>query len=88
MMHGFGFGGFGTFGLIGWILNLVISIGLIVGIVLFVVWLVKRVNTGGSSFAAPARSGQPSPQEILKMRYAQGEITREQYQQMLEDLKE
>ena len=29
-----GFGGFGGFGILGWILNLVITIGIIVGIVL------------------------------------------------------
>ncbi len=85
---GYGFGGLGTFGLIGMILNLVITIGLIVGIVLLVVWLVRKVGAGDGQSAWPVQraSGLESPREILQTRYARGEITREQYQQMLTDL--
>lgn len=85
---GSGFGGFGGLGLIGIILNLVITVGLIVGLVLLVVWLWRRVNPAGQMVAAPqnpTRTGT-SPKEILQTRYAGGEITREQYQQMLTDL--
>jgi uncharacterized membrane protein len=32
-------------------------------------------------------SGQPTAKEILQARLANGEITREQYQQMLDDLR-
>jgi len=90
MMNGFGlgFGGFGGLGLIGLILNLVITVGLIVGLVLLVVWLWRRVNPTGQPLAASqGRAGTGvSPRDILQTRYAQGEITREQYQQMLADL--
>jgi len=83
-----GFGGFGGFGLIGIVLNLAITVGLIVGLVLLIAWLWRRVNPGGQTLAAPQNQvgAVASPREILQMRYARGEITREQYQQMLADL--
>ena len=74
------FGWMGGFGLIGLIFNLVI----LVGIVMLIVWAVKRFSSGASNWNQP--SGNQSPREILQARYARGEITREQYQQMLNDL--
>ena len=73
--------GFGGLGLIGLLFNLVI----IVGIVVLVVWAVKRFTNGASNWNQLS-SGSQSPREILQSRYARGEITREQYQQMLSDL--
>ncbi|HLO14542.1 MAG TPA: SHOCT domain-containing protein [Anaerolineales bacterium] len=64
---------------LGWI-GLILNIAIIVGIVILVVWAVKRFTSGTLS-----PSGQ-TPREILQARYARGEITREQYQQMLQDL--
>jgi putative membrane protein len=84
MMGGSGFG-FGGLGLVGMILNLVITLGVIVGIVMLVVWLVRRVGSEGPG-SQRAGGGQLPPREILQVRYARGEITREQYQQMLTDL--
>ncbi len=84
MMTGFGFGDFGTLGWIGMILNWVITIGLIVGVVLLIAWLVKRIDANGQ--AARGAPTTVSPREILQIRYARGEITREQYQQILADL--
>ncbi len=85
MMGGYGFG---TFGLIGMILNLIITVGLIVGIVLLVVWLVRRLGAEGGALSLSHKPGQAafSPREILQTRYARGEITREQYQQILSEL--
>jgi putative membrane protein len=74
MMYGYGFG------LIGLIFNLAI----IVGIVILVVWAVRRFTNGTANWNRSA--GGQSPREILQARYARGEITREQYQQMLQDL--
>ena len=87
MMWGLG-SGFGGFGLIGIVLNLIITVGLIVGLVLLIAWLWRRFNPDGQTFAAPRSQvgAVASPREILQTRYAQGEITREQYQQMLADL--
>lgn len=80
MMGGnmFGMYGFGGMGLIGLIFNLAI----LIGIVILIVWAVKRFNSGSP---VPGASAQ-TPREILQSRYARGEITRDQYQQMLSDL--
>lgn len=80
MMSGGGMMGFGGFGLIGLLFNLVI----IIGIVVLVVWAVKRFTSGATS--GNQSLGNQSPREILQARYARGEITREQYQQMVGDL--
>ncbi len=97
MMHGFGpggcFGGYGLFGsmgglgLVGGIINLVLTLGLIAGMVLLVIWLVRRLTPGGQP-SAPAHSAGsgPSAREILQQRYARGEIDRAQYKDMLADL--
>ena len=85
-MMGYGFGDFGTFGWIGMILNWVITIGLIVGVVLLIAWLVKRVDSGTQRPAASQGTPGASPRDVLQLRYARGEITREQYQQILADL--
>lgn len=68
MMYGF-----------GWI-GLILNIAIIIGIVILVVWAVKRFTSGSTS-----SSGQ-TPREILQARYARGELTRDQYQQILQDL--
>jgi putative membrane protein len=83
-----GFGGYGTFGWIGMILNLVITIGVIVGFVLLIVWAVRRFsNEGRSSISSTdLEQSQASPREILEKRYARGEITREQFKEILSDI--
>ncbi len=90
MMHGgwHGFGGLfgmGGYGWIGLIFNAVITIGLIVGVILLVIWLIRALRSEGREAPASVRSG-PSPKEILQARYARGEIDRKQYQQILSDL--
>ena len=94
MMHGFGwgccgFGGFGSLGWIGWIVNLVITVGILVGLVLLVIWAVRRIsrNQSGSFFASAQTGGQGTALEVLQTRYASGEITRDEYRQMLEDIR-
>ncbi|MFH1186515.1 MAG: SHOCT domain-containing protein [Chloroflexota bacterium] len=74
-MMGYGMmGGFGWFGLL-------LNVAVIVGIVLLIVWAVKRFSAQGNQ-----PSGGQTGRDILQVRYARGEITREQYQQMLSDL--
>ncbi len=72
-----GYGMMGAFGLIGLLFNALI----IVGVVVLIVWAVRRFSGSGNH-----ASMIQSPREILQARYARGEITREQYQQMLSDL--
>ncbi len=71
---GYGMMGFGVFAML---FNLLI----VIGIVVLIVWAVKRFSTGNGS-----GSHTQTPREILQARYARGEITREQYQEMLKDI--
>ena len=80
-MMGYGYGGMG---LLGGLIGLIVSIAVLVGIVLLIVWAVRSLSGGASRWNQPA--GSQSPSDILKVRYARGEITREQYQQMMKDL--
>lgn len=80
-----GYGMFGSLGWIGMILNLVITIGVIVGLVLLVVWAVRRMS-GNSAQTGSMNSSGPSAKEIAQARYARGEINRDEYQQILSDL--
>jgi len=71
------YGIMGGFGWIGMVINFVILIGVIV----LIVWAVERFFSG----MKPGAKSQ-TPREILQIRYARGEITREQYQQMMKDI--
>ncbi len=74
MMHGFGgMGGFMGFGWLIWII--------IIGVI---VWAVTQFTKQGTG--VNRSSGGQSPEDILKKRYAQGEITREEYTKMKRDL--
>lgn len=93
MGHGF-WGGccsglFGGLGLAGSIINMVITAGLIIGFVFLVIWAVRRLTSGNNSGVGQASSQGTlqSPLEILKKRYASGEITQQVYQDMKKDLK-
>jgi putative membrane protein len=95
MMPGFGWGGccglggYGGFGLIGGIIGLVVTIAILIGLVVLVVWAVRRISgsQGGSLLPMSQNANQLSAGEILAQRYARGEITREQYKQMQEDIR-
>jgi putative membrane protein len=88
MMGGYGgyggmMGGYGGYGFnpIGAILSLVFWALIIGGIVLLVVWLAR--NAGRTTFGASAGN---APLDILKARYAKGEITKEQFDAIKRDL--
>lgn len=70
----------------GWMLfgiffSFFLFIGLVVVVVLGIIWLVRQ--TGHSR---PSTLATEAPGEILKRRYAQGEITAEQYEAMKRQL--
>lgn len=79
MMGMHGFGGMGLFG--GWI-GLLFNLAVLVGVVLLIVWAVKRFTAGNLSSGGAVQT----PREIVQARYARGEITRDEYQQLLSDL--
>jgi len=75
-----GFYGHGWPGLIiGWVFAVVV----LVGVVLLIVWALRR--SGGSPPQSSSAQG-PSAKEVAQMRYAKGEINREEYQQIINDL--
>jgi len=75
MMGGYGFSIFG----------MLIPVLLLILVVAGVVWLAQGLGRGSSSPPAAGSSAE-SPLDILKRRYAQGEITKEQFEQMKRDL--
>jgi putative membrane protein len=85
MMHGWGFA---PFGWLGMILMWLVPVSFLVLVILGIVGLVRGFTSGVEGQVATYQQveAQPSPPEILQIRYARGEITREQYLQMLEDL--
>ena len=82
MMGYFGYGGMGG---IGMILNFVITIGVVIGLVLLVVWVVRRTSGNHIRPDSQNLTGQ-SARDIAQMRYAKGEISRDEYQKILADL--
>jgi len=92
MMHG-GFSPYfnntGTWlGLIGPLFNIL----LVVGVVVLVVWAVKKVGQSNSQQPAGGVSHPPAGQQplsaraILDIRYARGELSREEYQIIRQDI--
>jgi putative membrane protein len=75
-----GMHGFGSMGLFGGWIGLILNLAIVIGVVVLIIWAVKRFTSGNVS------QGVQTPRETLQVRYARGEITRDQYQQMLTDL--
>ena len=81
MMGWGGYGGYGMgMGIVGGLFMLLFWGLIIVGSVLLVRWLWDQTHHGSGSGAAEA------PMDILKRRYARGEITKEDYDRMKQDL--
>jgi putative membrane protein len=80
-------GGFGNFGLLGGLIGLLFNVAILVGVVVLVVWVVQKVSHSTSA-GTSATPPQPvlSAREILDIRYARGELTREEYQTKLSDI--
>ena len=82
-MYGDGWGGMGM----GWMW--IVWPLVILGIVLLVVLLLRGSGTGGggSPPPPPETSGRTRAQEILDERYARGELSEEEYQERLRNLR-
>ena len=78
MMGGFFGGGMGW---IGMILGFIFFILIIIGVIFLIVWIVKRATHSGIEDKTGSKA-----LEVLKERYAKGEITKEQYESMKRDL--
>ncbi len=76
MMAGFG------------ILGLLVMLFFWVGVIALGVWFVKALFSGGAPRSKSPTAVDGSPREVLDRRYARGEITREEYHLMKQDLAE
>jgi putative membrane protein len=56
-------------------------------IIALVVWAISRLTADRERSGGQWRSEGRSPLDIAKERYARGEITREQFEQLREDLR-
>ena len=80
----------GSFGMLsGWswaglVVNLVFWVVLLVGLAILVVRSLGRAPA--HAVAVPYASGQPTAREILQARYARGEITREQFEGLIDPI--
>ena len=83
MMNGWSFGGTGAWLMV--LLSIVVVAAVIAGVVFLVRGLGGSGTAGGST--PPQAGPRESPQDILKRRYAAGEIDREEYEKALSDLR-
>lgn len=81
MMH-YGVGGFGGWGLIGAIFVPLFFLGVTAIVVAIGLWLWR--GRGATSTRSPV--GAQAATEILELRYARGELTREEFLGMAADL--
>ncbi len=76
----------------GWLIGLLIIVLLIVGIVALVLMLARSSGASGASGASGGALQQPSSQpdamETLRQRFARGEMSREEFEQAREALRQ
>ncbi|MBM3713061.1 MAG: SHOCT domain-containing protein [Actinobacteria bacterium] len=75
-------GGFygGLMGWVGMIFGFIFFLAIVIGVILLIVWLVRR-----SGYSVTEKTSSHFL-DILKERYAKGEITKEQYESMKKEL--
>ncbi|MBA4370812.1 MAG: hypothetical protein C0418_04460 [Coriobacteriaceae bacterium] len=99
MMNGYGIGGFGGLGLLGplgGMATMGLGLLLVVGLVVWLVYsLTRETNTGPAVTAAPGtyaptQTSAPAPhdpaREIVRERYARGEIDEVEYNRLIAGL--
>jgi putative membrane protein len=81
-MMGWGWGGGWMFG--GWVLGFLFVCFLVMMVFRFLFWGSGYHRMGWGMYRM---GGSMDAEEIIRQRYARGEITKEQYDQMLRDLR-
>ncbi|HEY4662967.1 MAG TPA: SHOCT domain-containing protein [Candidatus Humimicrobiaceae bacterium] len=77
MMWGWPMMGFGGFGMI---FGFIFFVAIVIGVIFLIVWLIRRSGYG------TADKTSAHSLEILKERYAKGELSKEQYENMKKEL--
>jgi len=77
MMWGWPMMGFGGFGMI---FGFIFFVLIVIGVILLIVWLVRKTGYNITDKTSTRTL------EILKERYAKGELTKEQYESMKKEL--
>ena len=94
MMGGFGgccgggwLGSLGGFGWAGIVINLLVIIAIVIGVGLLFAWMIRKASMNSSGgYSSMGGDLTVSPKEVLAMRYARGDITRDDYTRMISDL--
>jgi len=73
----------GGLGILGMILSFIFFVAIIIGIIFLIVWLVRRASYPGESI--PKTNAAI---EILKERYAMGEITKKEFEDIKNEINE
>ena len=79
MMMGYGFSG--SLGWLGIGFGMIIQLAFVALVIMAAIWMFKAVFRGGNHAEKPIGAV-----EMLKQRYAKGEISREEYQHMKKEL--
>jgi putative membrane protein len=94
MMYGYGrgagYGGYGMMGGYGGWLALFFGLLVLVGVVLLVIWAVRTMSGPGHDHVVVPPTAPTPPTDdacsIAKLRYAKGEITKDQYEEICKTL--
>jgi len=81
MHHVWGFGGdIGAMGIVGWVVMALFWGLVVVALVAAIRWLIRAGDRGGAAPAVPPAVRPDDPLEILRQRYARGEIDDEEFE--------
>lgn len=84
--HVTGIGSWGGWNLAGALLGTAVPLIFLAAVVALGILLVRRLRVSGANQSVAASGPAPSGREIAQARYARGEITREQYNELLSHL--
>jgi putative membrane protein len=65
---------------LAWVFNWIILLLLLAGLIILIVWVVRRLSKDGGSAI------KSDPLDIVKERYAKGEISKAEFEQFKKDL--
>ena len=86
-MHGWNWGHSDSgFGIAGGIIMMVFWAAVLIAVILFIVWLFRQTQAGSNRTIARPGNTSETALDILKRRYAQGEIDKAEFEEKRNDL--